>query len=146
VKIPNKKAGFKYAILEKVEAGIVLNGAEIKSIRAGRCDLSEAFARIRDGEVFLINVHILPWMGSEKYSDSKRERKLLLHKKQILNLQGKVSAGGLALVPLSIYIKGNLAKVELALGKSKAKYDKRASLKKKDVERDVKRALRSEKY
>ena len=136
----------KYTILEKVEAGIVLNGAEIKSIRAGRANLTEAFARIREGEVFLVNVHILPWMGSEKYSESTRERKLLLHKKQILNWQGKISAGGLALVPLSIYFKGNLAKVELALAKSKTKYDKRASLKKKDVDRDIGRAIRGEKY
>lgn len=144
--ILNKKALFKYTILEKLEAGIVLNGAEIKSIRAGRANLSEAFARVKNGEVYLINVHILPWMGSEKYSESTRERKLLLHKKQILYLQGKTSAGGMAIVPLSIYIKGNLAKVELALAKSKAKFDKRASLKKKDQKRDIDRAVRGEKY
>lgn len=144
--IKNQKALFKYTILEKIEAGIVLNGAEIKSIRAGRANLSEAYGRVKDGEVFLVNVHILPWMGSEKYSESQRERKLLLHKKQILYLQGKISAGGLALVPLSLYIRGNLAKVELALAKSKAKFDKRASLKKKTEKRDIDRAVRGEKY
>ena len=145
MKIFNKRAKFKYQILEKVEAGVVLLGAEIKSIRAGRVDLSEAFARIKDGEVYLINVFINPWMGSEKFTNSRRERKLLLQRRQILNWQGKISAGKLTLVPLSIYIKGNLAKVELALAKSKAKYDKRAVLKKRTVQRDISRIIRGEK-
>ncbi|MDO8260458.1 MAG: SsrA-binding protein SmpB [Candidatus Magasanikbacteria bacterium] len=141
----NKRAKFKYLILEKVEAGVVLVGAEIKSIRAGRVDLSEAFARIKDGEVLLFNAFINPWMGSEKYANTRRERKLLLQRRQILNWQGKISAGKLTLVPLSIYIKGNLAKVELALAKSKAKYDKRASLKKETEQRDIERIVRGEK-
>ena len=145
MKIFNRKARFKYQILEKVEAGIILTGAEIKSIRANRATLAESFARIRNGEVFLVNANITPWMGSQKYTDSRRERKLLLHKKQILNLQGKISGGNLTIVPLSIYIKHNLAKVELALAKSKAKFDKRASLKKKTIERDIERELRGEK-
>lgn len=142
MRIFNRRARHKYQFLEKVEAGIVLTGAEIKSIRAGRVDLSEGFARIRDGEVFLVNAFINPWMGSQKYADSRRERKVLLHKKQILNWQGKIAGGKLTLVPVSIYIKGNLAKVELALAKSKAKYDKRAALKKKAIEREVERQLR----
>lgn len=141
MKIFNRKASFKYFFLEKVEAGIVLTGAEIKSVRAGRIDLSEAFARIRDSEVFLVNANISSWMGSQKFSDTRRERKLLLHKKQILNLQGKMASSNLALVPVAIYIKGNLAKVELALAKSKAKYDKRAALKKKTTEMDIAREL-----
>ena len=145
MRIVNRKAHFKYAILEKVEAGIVLTGAEIKSIRANRANLSESFARIKNGEVFLVNANITPWMGSQKYVDSRRERKLLLHKKQILNLQGKISGGNLTIVPLSIYIKHNLAKVELGLAKSKAKFDKRATLKKKTIERDIVRELRGEK-
>lgn len=145
MKIFNKRAKFKYLILEKVEAGVVLIGAEIKSIRAGRADLSEAFARIKDGEVFLFNVFINPWMGSEKYANSRRERKLLLQRRQILNWQGKISAGKLTLVPLSIYIKGNLAKVELALCKNKSKYDKRTVLKKRAVVRDIEREVRGEK-
>lgn len=124
---------------------MVLAGAEIKSIRVGRVDLSEAFARIKDGEVFLFNAFINPWMGSEKYANSRRERKLLLQRRQILNWQGKISAGKLTLVPLSIYIKGNLAKVELALAKSKSKYDKRASLKKETEKRDIERIVRGEK-
>jgi len=145
VKITNRKARHKYQILEKVEAGIVLTGAEIKSIRAGRADLSEAFARIRDGEVFLVNAFINPWMGSQKFVDARRERKLLLHRKQILNWQGKIAGAKLILVALSIYIKGNLAKVELALAKSKAKFDKRAALKKKTIQRDIERELQGDK-
>lgn len=141
MKIFNRRARLKYQFLEKVEAGIVLTGAEIKSIRAGRADLSESFARVKDAEVFLVNANVVPWMGSHKYQDSRRERKLLLHRKQILNLQGKISAGKLTLVPISIYIKGNLAKVELALAKVKSKYNKRADLRKKTIERDVEREL-----
>ena len=145
MRILNRKARFKYQILEKIETGIVLSGAEIKSIRAGRVDLSQSFAKIRDGEVFLVNAHIYPWMGSQKFADSRRERKLLLHKRQILNWQGKIAGAKLTLVPLSVYIKGNLAKVDIALAKSKTKYDRRASLKKKAVERDIARQLRGEK-
>src|SRR3990167_1401076 len=113
MRVFNRKARFKYQILEKVEAGIILTGAEIKSIRAGRVDLSESFAKIRDGEIFLANANIAPWMGSEKYVNSRHERKLLLHRKQILAWQGKIAGGKLTLVPLSIYIRGNLAKVDL---------------------------------
>lgn len=142
MKIFNRRARHKYSILEKVEAGIILSGSEIKSIRAGRVDLSESFARIKDGEVFLVNAFINPWMGSQKFSDSRRERKLLLHKKQILSWHGKIAGGKLTLVPIAIFIKGNLAKVELALAKSKAKYDKRADLKKRAVERDIAREMR----
>ncbi|MCR4324727.1 MAG: SsrA-binding protein SmpB [Candidatus Curtissbacteria bacterium] len=145
MRIFNRRAKNKYHILEKVEAGIVLNGAEIKSIRAGRADLSESFARIKDGEVFLVNAFINPWMGSQKYADSRRERKLLMHKRQILNWLGKIAGGNLTIVPLSIYIKGNLAKTEVALAKTKAKYDKRADLKKKTIERDVEREIRENK-
>lgn len=145
MRIFNRRAHYKYHILEKVEAGIVLTGAEIKSIRTGRADLSQSFARIRDGEVFLVNVFINPWMGSQKFTDATRERKLLLHKKQIANWQGKIAGGKLTIVPLSIYIRGNLAKVSLALAKSKAKFDKRAALRKRTIERDIARELRGDK-
>ena len=146
MKIYNRRARFKYQVFERVEAGLALTGAEIKSIRAGRVDLSESFARIRDSEVFLVNAFIAPWMGSGKYSGERKERKLLLHKNQILAWQGKMAGGKFALVPISIYIKGNLAKVELALCKSRAKFDKRAILKKRTMEREVERELRGEKY
>lgn len=142
MRIFNRKARHKYQVLEKVEAGIVLTGAEIKSIRAGRANLSESFARIKDGEVYLFNAFINPWMGSQKFSNERRERKLLLHKKQILNWQGKIAGSKLTLVPLSVYIKNNLAKVELALAKTKSKFDKRAVLKKKAIQRDIDRQLR----
>lgn len=145
MRIVNRKARFKYHILEKVEAGIILTGADIKSIRAGRANINESFAKIKDGEVFLMNAHINPWMGSEKYQSSKTDRKLLIHKKQILNWQGKMAGGKLTVVPLSIYIKNNLAKVQLGLAKSKAKFDKRAALKKKTIERDIEREIRGEK-
>lgn len=145
MRIVNKKARFKYQIIEKVEAGIVLTGAEIKSIRAGRANLSESFAKIKNSEVLLENAYINPWMGSQKQTDPHRPRKLLLHKNQILNLQGKISGGNMALVPLALYIKHNLAKLELALGKSKTKFDKRKKLKKETVDRDIGRAIRGEK-
>ena len=145
MKIFNRRARHKYQVLEKVEAGIVLTGAEIKSIRAGRVDLSESFARIKDSEVYLFNAFINPWMGSQKFVDSRRERKLLLHRRQILNWHGKIAGGKLTLIPFSIYIKNNLAKVELVLSKTKSKFDKRAALKKKAIERDIQRQLRGEK-
>lgn len=145
MRIVNRKARFKYHILEKVEAGIVLTGADIKSIRTSRANINESFAKIKDGEVFLMNAHINPWMGSQIYQSSKSDRKLLLHKKQILNWQGKMAGGKLTVVPLSIYIKNNLAKVQLGLAKSKAKFDKRATLKKKTIERDIEREMRGEK-
>ncbi len=145
MRIFNRKAKFKYQIIEKVEAGIMLTGAEIKSIRAGRASLSESFARIKEGQVYLLNAYITPWIGTEKLVNPKRERKLLLHKKQILNWQGKISAGALTLVPLAIYIKKNLAKVELALAKNKSKFDKRAKLKRETINRDIGRELRGDK-
>ena len=146
MKIYNRKAKFKYQFLEKVEAGIVLSGAEIKSIRAGRANLSEAFARIRNGEVFLVNAYINPWMGSQKYSDIRRERKMLLHKKQILNWHGKIAGGKLTIVPVSMHVKANLAKVELALAKAKSKFDKRAALRRKTIARDIERELLSDNF
>src|SRR3972149_7202940 len=108
MRIVNRKARFKYQILEKVEAGIALTGAEIKSIRADRATLTDSFARIKDGEVFLANADIHPWMGSQKFADSRRERKLLLHKKQILNWQGKISRGEFTTFPLSPLLKKHL--------------------------------------
>lgn len=145
MRILNKRARKKYFILETVEAGIVLTGAEIKSIRAGRANISEAFAKIKDDEVYLMNAHIFPWMGSQKFTGERRDRKLLLHKKQILNWLGKISGGSQTIIPLSIYIKGNLAKVQLGLAKTKAKFDKRADLKKRAIARDIAKSLRGEK-
>lgn len=145
MRIVNRRARFKYSVIDKIEAGIVLTGAEIKSIRAGRVDLSGSFARIENGEAYLLNANITPWMGSEKYVDARRKRKLLLKKSQIFNLQGKIEGSKFTLAPLSIYIKENLAKVELGLVKSKSQFDKRAGLKKAQIQRDVARELRGEK-
>lgn len=142
MRIVNRRARFKYEVIEKVEAGIILTGAEIKSIRAGRADLSEAFARIREGEVFLANAFIAPWMGSTSDSQARRERKLLLHGKQILNWQGKMAGGKFTIVPIAIYLKRNLAKVDLALAKNKSKFDKRIMLKRKAIKRDIEREIR----
>ncbi len=142
MRIFNRRARFKYQVLDKLEAGIVLTGAEIKSIRSGRVDLSQSFARITNGEAFLVNANIIPWIGTEKLVDPRRTRKLLLKKNQILNLQGKIEGANLTLAPLSIYLKGNLAKVEIGLVKAKNKFDKRANLKKETVKRDIERELR----
>ena len=145
MRIVNRRARFKYQVLDKLEAGIVLTGAEIKSIRAGRADLSQSFARITGREVFLVDANIIPWIGTEKLADPRRSRKLLLKRSQILNLRGKIEGANLTLAPLSIYLKGNLAKVELGLVKSKSKFDKRANLKKETTKRDIERELRGEK-
>ncbi len=140
--ISNKRAIYDYKILETYEAGIVLKGSEVKSIRNGRASFVDSFARIKKGEAWLCNLHISSYsQGVEEY-DPKRERKLLLHKHQIKKLNGMLSQKGLTLIPLRIYFKKNRAKVELGLAKGKRQYDKRESLRKKDIERDMKRQLR----
>lgn len=139
MRITNRKARFNYHILETLEAGVVLTGAEVKSVRAGRVDLSESFAKIQNGEAYLKNAYINPYMGAQL--DPKRDRKLLLHKKQLNYLMGKTSGQSTALVPLSIYNKHNFIKVELALGASKKKYDKRMAIKKKDEQRKLEQEL-----
>jgi len=140
MKILNRKARFNYLVLEKFEAGIVLLGAEIKSIRAGRMSLNESFVKIRDGEAWLVNTYINPWTGVK--IDPQRSRKLLLKKAEIKNLSGKVSQKGLAVIPLSCYIKNNVAKVEIALARSKKGYEKRRELQKRDILREIERELR----
>ena len=132
-----------YQILEKIESGIVLTGAEIKSIRAGRINLNQSLVKIKDGEVFLTGAHIPAWTGEAKFGyNPQRERKLLLHKLEINFLIGKISGQALTIVPVSIYIKNNLAKVEIALARPKRKYEKRELLKRRDIQRDVERELR----
>jgi len=140
MKVLNRKARFNYQILEKFEAGIVLLGAEIKSIRAGRMSLNESFVKIRDGESWLVNAYINPWTGAKV--DSQRSRKLLLKKAEIRNLFGKVSQKGLAVIPLACYIKNNVAKVEIALAKSKKSFEKRDEIKSRDLMREIERELR----
>lgn len=139
----NKRAHYDYNILDKFEAGIVLSGAEIKSIRAGRMTINESFVRIKGGQAWLINAYIAPWGGGfERHYDPRATRKLLLHKRQIASWQAKVDTKNLTIVPLKVYTARNLAKVEIALVEGKKLYDKRESLRQKDVQRDIDRALR----
>lgn len=142
----NKKAFHDYFILEKLEAGIVLVGTEVKSLREGRANLMDSYAEVRAGEVVLLNCHISPYRhGNINNHDPTRERKLLLHRREIKRLIGKTEQRGFTLVPLRIYFKGQIVKVELGLVKGKKLYDKRKELKEKAIERDVQAALK-EKY
>lgn len=139
----NRKARYEYSILDTVEAGIVLNGTEIKSIRAGRINLKDGYAGIRNGEMYLYNVHIAPFeKGNQFNHDPLRTRKLLMKKKQIDKFVGEVKQGGVTIVPLKVYIKNGYAKVLIGLAKGKKQYDKRESIKRKDQKRQVERALK----
>lgn len=140
----NRKAFFEYEIVETFEAGIALTGCEVRSLRENNCQLTECFAIIRGGEVWLHNVHIKAYSnGSIFNGDPDRKRKLLLHKKQIRYLSRAVSEKGMALVPLKMYFKENsLVKVELALARGKKLHDKRASMAERDTKREIQRALK----
>ncbi|MGX6961356.1 SsrA-binding protein SmpB [Vagococcus xieshaowenii] len=140
----NRKAMHDYTILETVEAGMVLQGTEIKSIRNGRINLKDGFATIRNGEAYLHNVHISPYdQGNIFNHDPLRARKLLMKKKQIHSLVGETKNAGITLVPLKIYIKNGFAKVLIGVAKGKKQYDKREDLKRKDINREVERALKN---
>jgi len=140
----NKKAYHEYHIEQTLEAGMVLKGAEVKSLRAGRANIKDGYAQVKNGELFLYNVHISPYaFASHVDSDPLRVRKLLLHRREIKKLIGKVQEKGIALIPLRIYFIGNgKAKVELGLARGKKLYDKRASLKEKQSKRELQRAMR----
>ncbi|WP_301009731.1 SsrA-binding protein SmpB, partial [Ligilactobacillus agilis] len=139
-----KKASHDYHILDTIEAGIVLTGTEIKSIRAARINLKDGFAQIKNGEAWLMNVHISLYdQGNQFNHDPLRNRKLLLHKKQINQLAGEISKKGVTLVPLKVYIKNGFAKVLLGLAQGKHDYDKRESIKKRDQEREIRRTLKN---
>ncbi|GIN56738.1 SsrA-binding protein [Lederbergia ruris] len=139
----NKKARHDYFIEETYEAGMILQGTEIKSIRAGRVNLKDSFARIQNGELFLHNVHISPYEQGNRYNhDPLRTRKLLLHRKEINKLIGESKEQGYSIIPLKIYIKNGYAKVLIGLAKGKKKYDKREELKRKEAKRDIERAFR----
>ncbi|WP_062354397.1 SsrA-binding protein SmpB [Bacillus kwashiorkori] len=139
----NKKAYHDYFIEETFEAGIVLHGTEIKSIRRGRANLKDAYARIDKGEVFLHNMHISPYEQGNRYNhDPLRTRKLLLNRKEINKLIGETKEAGYSLIPTKLYLKNGYAKLELALAKGKKKYDKREDLKQKEAKRDIERAFR----
>ncbi len=140
----NKKAFHDFHIEETVEAGIVLKGSEVKSLRAGKVNLRDSYARIKNGEVFLVNAHISPYShATYDRQDPLRLRKLLLHRREIRKLIGKVQERGFSLVPLRLYFNDRgKVKVELALARGKKLYDKRAALKKKQLDRETERALR----
>ncbi len=139
----NKKAHHDYFIEDTYEAGIVLQGTEIKAIRAGRVNLKDSYAKIEKGELFLHNMHISPYEQGNRYNhDPLRTRKLLLHKKEIAKLIGITKEQGYSLVPLKIYLKNGYAKVLIGLAKGKKNYDKREDLKQKEAKRDIERAFR----
>jgi SsrA-binding protein len=141
--VQNRQARFNYEILEKIEAGMALQGTEVKSIRDGKANIKEAYADIRNGEVWLIGAHINPYShGNITNHNPLRERKLLLNSREIHRLQGKVMEKGLTLVPLRLYLKGRLIKLELGLGRGKKMGDKREDIKKREQEREVQRALK----
>ena len=143
----NKKAYHDYFIEEKYEAGLVLHGTEVKSLRMGKCSIKESFIRVEDGEMYIYGMHISPYeKGNIFNKDPLRVRKLLLHKSEINKLIGKTKEKGMAIVPLKVYFKGSLVKVEIGLAKGKKLYDKRQDIAKKDqrreAERDFKMKLR----
>jgi SsrA-binding protein len=142
--IRNKKAYFNYEILEKVEAGIALLGTEVKSLRQGTARLKDAFARMKDGELWLLHAHISQYGPAAKFNhDPERPRKLLLHKREITRLSSKVEEKGLTLLPLKIYFNSRgIVKVTLGLGRGKRKYDKRDAIRKRDQRREMERETR----
>lgn len=139
----NRKAFHDYEIVEKFEAGIVLQGTEVKSIRAGKMSFKDSYARVIDGELWVVNLQINEYDHGNIYNhDPARNRKLLLHRREIKRLTGKTEEQGMTLVPLSFYFKNGKVKVELGLGRGRKLYDKRAEIAKRDVNRDLQRELK----
>ena len=137
VEVTNRKAYFDYFVLKEIECGIVLTGTEIKSIRKGSVNLRDTYARIKNNEVYVVNMFISAYdKGNQFNHDERRQRKLLLHKKEIIKLSQEIKEQGLTLVPLKLYFKDNHAKLLIGLCKGKKLYDKRETIKKRDIERD----------
>ena len=140
----NKKAYHDYFILKEYEAGIELFGTEVKSLRMGKCSIKESYVNIRNGEVYVVGMHITPYEKGNLFNrDPLRDRKLLLHRQEIRGLIGKLKEQGYTLVPLKVYLKGSLVKVEIGLAKGKKLYDKREALKQKDDKREADRAMKA---
>lgn len=138
MEINNRKAKFDYTILEEIEAGMVLKGTEVKSIKDGKANIKDSYTIIKNGEVYLLNMHISEYKEGNIFNhEETRTRKLLLHKKEILKLRDKVDLQGLTLIPLKVYFKKNKAKVLLGLAKGKKTYDKRESIKERDIKRNL---------
>lgn len=139
MEITNKKAYYDYFVLKEIECGIALTGTEIKSIRKGSANLKDTYARIKNNEVYIINMYIAKYNEGNNFNhDERRERKLLLHKNEIIRLNDNLRESGLTLVPLKLYFKNNKAKILLGLCRGKKKYDKRETIKKRDIEREQK--------
>ena len=141
----NRQASFEYFIEEKFEAGIALEGAEVKSLRNGNCTLKDRFCYLSGGEIFIKNMHIAVYdkAGAFNSHDSKRDRKLLLHKSEIARIAGKVNAKGMTVVPLSLYFSDGLVKAEIALCRGKQNYDKKRSIAERDQKRELERELKN---
>lgn len=138
MEIVNREAGFNYFVLESIECGIVLTGTEIKSIRDGKCNLKDSYARIRNNEIYLLNMNVAEYKEGNIFNHNpKRTRKLLLHKNEILKLSSKIEQDGLTLVPLKLYFKKNKVKILLGLCKGKKTYDKRETIKERDLKREA---------
>lgn len=140
MEVINREAKYNYFILEEIEAGIALTGTEIKAIRTGKVNLKDSYAIIRKNEVYLVNAHISEYKEGNIFNhDPRRSRKLLLHKREILKLNDKISQEGLTLIPLKLYFKKNKVKILLGLCKGKKNYDKRETIKKRDLEREARK-------
>jgi SsrA-binding protein len=138
----NRKARHNYHILETIEAGLVLVGTEVKSLRLGKCNLVDSYARIAEEEVFLEKMHISPYDQAHRFNhDPTRTRKLLLHRREIRRLIGKIQEKGLTLIPLRVYFRGRTAKVELGLARGKRQYDKREAITRRESEREIRRSV-----
>lgn len=139
----NRKARHEYQILETYEAGLALKGTEVKSLRNGKANLQDSFARVENGELLLYNMHISPYDQGNRFNhEPKRTRRLLMHKREIMRLYGKTREKGLALIPLQVYFKNGLAKIELALAKGKKIYDRREDIAARDARREIERAVK----
>jgi SsrA-binding protein len=139
----NRKAFFQYHVLERAEAGVALTGTEVKSVREGGLSFSDSYVEYRDGELFLVGCRIAPYShGNQMNHAPERDRKLLLHKREILKIGGKVTGKGLTLVPLRAYLRRGNVKLEIGLGRGKRAHDKRESIKRRDIERETRQALR----
>lgn len=143
MEINNRKAKYNYHILDKIEAGIVLTGTEIKSIRGGKANIKDSYATVKNGEAFLINMHISAYENGNIFNhDETRTRKLLLHKNEIYKLNDKIRLEGFTLIPLKIYLKRGKAKVLIGICKGKKNYDKREDIKKRDIDRELRAKLK----
>jgi SsrA-binding protein len=141
--VNNKKANFEYEIFDTFEAGIVLKGTEVKSIRLKKVNIEDSYARIMDGEIFIVGVNISHYNKGNRFNhEPVRDRKLLMHKQEIKRLTGKLKERGFTLVPLKMYFKNGKVKILLGLGKGKAKYDKRRAIQKRDMDREMQREWR----